>query len=246
MIKTIYEKQEINFSLIAAVVEGTQKGQILQNREINPAHFFVINKFGFCQEFFSEFDENFFEITKKLILKKEYKKLRCYSPTEKIKIFLDSLDFAQKSERIQFGHVLIAKKINLTTEFKFEKINKNNIKLIDFGLDLSNRYWNGEQDFIDNANAIAAFDYDKPIGVCYSAGNGLNKAEIDIFIDENYRKKGLGYILGSKFIEECLKKQIIPSWDCYSNNINSINLAKKLGFEEKFKYDYYNIIGDRE
>ncbi len=244
MINLIYQSQKAKFPLIASVIEGIQTGQILQNREDSPTHFFIINKFGFCQEFFSEFDEKFFEKIKQLILKQEYKKLRCYVPSERLKNFLNSIDFGQKSERIQFEYLSTSEKIDSISGFRLEKVDKKNIKLVDFGLDLNNRYWSGEDDFINNANAVAAFDADIPAGICYSAGNGLGKAETDVFIDESYRKTGLGYALCVKFIQECIKKGTKPGWDCYLNNAGSVNLAKKLGFKESFKYDFYNINGD--
>lgn len=239
----IYQKQKNKFPLISSVIDGIQDGQILKNSEINPTHFFVINKFGFCQEFYSEFDENFFEKLKQYVVQRKYQKLRCYAPSEKFEKFINTLDFAQKSERIQFKFLSIPPKKDIKDDYRLEKINVENIKSIDFGLNLANRYWKNVQDFVDNAIGFVVFKDSHPIGCCYSAANGLNKAEIDIFVDEKHRKEGLGYALGVKFINECLNKGLKPSWDCYSNNLSSLNLAKKLGFIENLKYNFYNIDG---
>lgn len=239
----VYENQKNKYPLIASVLEGKQEGEIFKNTEEIPTHFFIINKFGFCQEFYSQFDENFFEFIKTLIQEKKYKKLRCYAPSKEFEEFLNSLDFTQKSERMQFEFLSFPPAFKIKDKYTIKKIDINNIKSIDFGLDLSNRYWKNEQDFVDNALGFAVFSQDKPIGCCYSAANGLNKAEIDIFIDESYRKEGLGYALGVMFIDECLKKKLTPSWDCYSNNLGSRNLALKLGFNETLGYNFYNIDG---
>lgn len=239
----IYEKQKNKFPLISSIIEKKQEGEFLKNSDDNPTHFFIINKFGFCQEFYSKFDENFFNIIKNFVLERKYQKLRCYAPSERFEEFLNTLDFAQKSERIQFELSSSPSTVDISEDYKLEKINKNNIKSIDFGLNLANRYWTGEHDFIDNAMGFVILKPNKTIGCCYSAANGLNKSEIDIIIDEKYRKKGLGYSLGVAFIKECLNRGLTPSWDCYSNNISSVNLAKKLGFKESLKYNFYNING---
>ena len=239
----IYQNQQNKYPLIASVLEGIQSGQIFKNSENNPTHFFVINKFGFCQEFHSKFDEKFFKFIKGFVLECKYQKLRCYAPSERFEEFLDTLDFAQKSERIQFKLSSSPSTVEISKNYKLEKINKNNIKLIDFGLDLANRYWDGEQDFIYSTIGFVAIKNNEIIGCCYSAANGLGKAEIDIFVDEKYRNEGLGYYLGTALIDECLKRGLNPSWDCYSNNLSSLNLAKKLGFKKNLRYNFYNING---
>ena len=229
--------------MIASILEDIQEGQIFKNSDNNPTHFFVINKFGFCQDFYSVFDEQFFETIKKLICERKYKKLRYYSPTEKMEEYITSLNFAQRSERIKFDFSSKPNEIKISDEYKIERITMTNLKSIDFGLDFANRYWNNEQDFIDNAIGVAVFNNNKAFGCCYSAANGINKAEIDIYVDDNYRNKGLGNALGNAFIKECINRNLSPSWDCYSNNLGSVNLAKKLGFKESFKYNFYNITG---
>ena len=56
-------KNNIFFPMIGAVLEGRAQGFILSNcnRAVTPTHFFVVNKFGFCQELYYEWDNIFFE-----------------------------------------------------------------------------------------------------------------------------------------------------------------------------------------
>lgn len=229
--------------MIASILEGAQEGVILQNSDTYPTHFFIINKFGFCQDFYSDFDTEFFEYIKNYINERNYKKLRCYAPSAELEQFLNNTDYVSKSERIQFKLVSLPDNFTINSEYKIKKINSDNIKLIDFGLDLPNRYWAGEDNFIKNALGYVVLLNKQPVGCCYSAANGFNKAEIDIFVDENHRNQNLGYALGITFIIECQEKGLSPSWDCYSNNLGSVNLAKKLGFKEFSRYDFYNING---
>jgi RimJ/RimL family protein N-acetyltransferase len=80
------------------------------------------------------------------------------------------------------------------------------------------------------------------ISVCTSPYVGGNYAEVDIMTIERYKRRGLATKLGILFINECLKRQLVPNWCCHSDNVESNNLAIKLGFEkfdEKPMYWYH-------
>lgn len=77
------------------------------------------------------------------------------------------------------------------------------------------------------------------ISVCTSPYIGGNYAEIDIITIERYQRKGLATKLGVEFIKECLLRQLTPNWCCHSDNIESSNLANKLGFEKIDEHPMY-------
>ena len=98
------QNQPLVFPLIASILEGRQKGEIRVDSPENPRHFFVLNKFGFCQEFSSNYNNGFFTELKNIIRERQYKKLRLYSPSESMAEFLKPLGFAVKSKRVQFKY----------------------------------------------------------------------------------------------------------------------------------------------
>lgn len=61
--------------------------------------------------------------------------------------------------------------------------------------------------------------------------------EIEIDTREDYRRKGLALVCGAKLILACLEKGLYPSWD--AQNIGSVRLAKKLGYEFDKEYTAY-------
>lgn len=71
----------------------------------------------------------------------------------------------------------------------------------------------------------------------YSIYDGGIEIEVDTHID--YRRKGLATIVSAALIKECLEKGIYPSWD--AANLNSVSLAKKLGYILDKPYDTYYI-----
>ena len=63
--------------------------------------------------------------------------------------------------------------------------------------------------------------------------------EINIKVKETERKKGIATALSASIILECIKRNIYPSWD--AANSNSLNLARKLGYEYDYEYKIYKI-----
>ena len=51
-----------------------------------------------------------------------------------------------------------------------------------------------------------------------------------MYIDENYRRQGLGSTLLNMMIQKCLELNISPVYVVDSSNNSSINLAAKFGF----------------
>ena len=55
---------------------------------------------------------------------------------------------------------------------------------------------------------------------------------------------GIGNYLVKEFNNRCFMNNIKPLWDCFTNNIGSMNLAKSAGFQKKGKpYKFYTIPG---
>jgi len=64
--------------------------------------------------------------------------------------------------------------------------------------------------------------------------------EVDTFPEE--RRKGLASIACASLILSCLKEGLYPSWD--AQNMNSVRLAEKLGYEFDHEYIVYELSGE--
>ncbi len=71
----------------------------------------------------------------------------------------------------------------------------------------------------------------------YSTCNGA--IDITIGTIKEYRRKGLALKCAAKLILECLERGIYPRWD--AANLESVELAKKLGYRFKEEYQVYTI-----
>lgn len=64
--------------------------------------------------------------------------------------------------------------------------------------------------------------------------------EIEVDTEESERRKGLATICCAKLILECLDEGLYPSWD--AQNLGSVELAKKIGYEYDHAYIVYELI----
>lgn len=67
--------------------------------------------------------------------------------------------------------------------------------------------------------------------------------EIEVDTVESERRKQLATIVCSALILACLDEGLYPSWD--AQNINSVHLAEKLGYEFAHEYIVYEVSSDR-
>ena len=66
--------------------------------------------------------------------------------------------------------------------------------------------------------------------------------EIEVDTVESERKKGLATVVCAAIILRCLDEGLYPSWD--AQNMNSVHLAEKLGYEFSHEYTAYEVSGE--
>lgn len=80
---------------------------------------------------------------------------------------------------------------------------------------------------------------DEIIGVASSNIFYKDGIEVNIRVKDEYRRKGIATAMASKLILECLRENRKVSWD--AANMDSVGLAKKLGFEYDSTYNIYKF-----
>ncbi|MFW6197079.1 MAG: GNAT family N-acetyltransferase [Thermoplasmatota archaeon] len=76
--------------------------------------------------------------------------------------------------------------------------------------------------------------------VCWCTAEYVSEGTCGIGIEtlEGYRQKGIASKTASEFIDNCLKNDVKPYWECGTSNEQSVKLAEKLGFD---KIDEYQV-----
>lgn len=94
-------------------------------------------------------------------------------------------------------------------------------------------------DFIKRGVGYAILHYGEVVAAATSFSVYDGSIEIEIATHPGYRRKGLATIVGSALILDCLDNGKYPNWD--GANSESVELAKKIGYEFKESYDTYFI-----
>ena len=66
--------------------------------------------------------------------------------------------------------------------------------------------------------------------------------EIEVDTAEDERRKGLATVASAALSLRCLDEGLYPRWD--AQNMNSVHLAEKLGYEFDHEYTVYEVSGD--
>lgn len=127
-------------------------------------------------------------------------------------------------------------------KYEISPINKDTIKKSDiFNQQYYINNWGCLERYLKNGFGFCAINKNKEIvSECTSIFRSKSKAEIDIYTNENARGNGLAFKLASVFIYQCLKQNILPSWDCDISNRSSLHLAEVLQFDQGIEYTIFH------
>lgn len=109
----------------------------------------------------------------------------------------------------------------------------------DWSRDFCSNY-EDEKQFMANGFGYVAMEGTEVISGCSSYGFCNGMTEIQIQTRKDHRRQGLALACGSAFILECLKKNLIPSWD--AANLHSVELAEKMGYVYDGEYQAYQLM----
>ncbi|UII57169.1 GNAT family N-acetyltransferase [Cytobacillus spongiae] len=161
--------------------------------------------------------------------------------------FINSSDF-NVFERISFQdhYVQPPSMAGEREKYLIRTITKEDLmKCQEFSPNYIQTYWGSIDSFMKMGTGVTIRNQNGEIvGECISIFRSSKYIEVDIFIDQEARGKGLGYWLGHSFIEQAYSNQLAPKWDCDVQNTSSIKLAKKLGFDNPSTYRVYSLIND--
>lgn len=236
----LYEREVFQVPYIHSVLTGIQNGRLFANNGNDPTCAFICHDFGWSQ-IIGNMNEAFESDLFDFIFNQEAFscfKVRAFSPNHAE--FYRT--FSEEAERCQFRLTVFEEGPKIPEEFSLKQIEPNNSKLLSdsFGLDLYSRNWPSKIAFHNNSFGFFVELENQPVSVCYASATNNDVLEIDVFTAPDYRGFGLAKVVCGSFIQECLNNNLIPCWDCFTNNEGSMNLARSLGFSIHFgPYPFY-------
>ena len=237
-----------SFPLINSVLNGSQEGKIFSENEI----YFIFHKSGFSYLVENE-NVNYQDIFNFFVYSKELPPyFHIYDANPEL-ILASSKNSDHVTGRVRKRIQLNISKDPLAIDntlppgFSVSKIDAIGFeKLSVFNLSLGYKFWKSERDFLENGfGFIINNENDLPVSICYSACLANNIAEIDVATLPEYQKKGLAKLVVSEFIRFCFNNGITANWDCFEDNLSSLNTARRLGFRDIFTYNFLSIFNKK-
>lgn len=131
--------------------------------------------------------------------------------------------------------------LNLSDVFQIKPIDKNLYRQClkqEWSRDLVANYKDVE-DFLRLGLGYVAVYENQIVSGASSYSTYKDGIEIEVDTHPNFRRKGLAKAVAAQLILECLKQNRYPSWDAHTKN--SLDLAKKLGYEFSREYIAYEF-----
>lgn len=233
----LYLDHNAYFPLIAAVLSGDQDGVVLADREENPTQIYVEHAFGFAQVFGASVPAFEHALQRYLLIDKAFScaKVRLYTPHSPD--FLRSPDcdgLRSWRQHFQLGTTRADTQANEpqvpVKGLVLVPANADHLDLIEQAFGVVGRFWRNPVDFASRSNAVLALVDGQPAAICYAAAVAGGKAEIDVLTLPVYRHLGLAKAVVRLFNRRCFAQNLLPLWDCFTNNAASMALCQSLGF----------------
>lgn len=101
------------------------------------------------------------------------------------------------------------------------------------------KLWNfgSAEDFVARGIGYCLVHGNRMRGAVYSSLVSSSGIEVSIYVQPDYRRRGVATVLASHLLIWCLERNLEPHWD--AANLESCRLAEKLGYVQTGTYDAY-------
>ncbi|UCE25635.1 MAG: GNAT family N-acetyltransferase, partial [Candidatus Zixiibacteriota bacterium] len=105
----------------------------------------------------------------------------------------------------------------------------------DHFFDLSD--YDSAEDFVHRGIGYCVVEDNSPVACAYASLICSQGAEVSIFVQPQYRRKGIATALACSLLLHCMRYKLEPHWD--AANPESCRLAEKLGYRPAGEYSAY-------
>lgn len=247
---------------IKAVIDGTNPGWIFVDSIEAPRTAMVWSK-G-IQGFYFVGDESNVEFNncinefieqeiKPRLIKDKLTKFEFSGETEKWddnlkKIFRDKELNKSRQYQYKLQHYSwnLHNKRKLKDEYILKQIDRElfvdmDITNLEFIFSEINRWWNSYDDYIERTFGYCIIFKNRIVNYCICNFVHKNFHTIGIETLDDFRRQGLSQVTTEAFVDNCMKNQLNPYWECMESNFASRSLAEKLGFYRNHIYTLYSF-----
>jgi hypothetical protein len=249
-LESLLKNSKINTLFARSVVEGKVDGEIFTASVSNPKTFYIKHPYGMSllcgviidNHFLQEFEEY---ICSEQRVGKDLMQVYPNLLNHKLKEFFSKphIDIIiDKSQRINFKF----SKQNYSKLRAELNLDELDIRLVDdvifnqmSGVVVPLKFWDNSETFIKNGIGFSLSEEGELACTAFSAFIFEHELELGMETIEKFRGEGMAVKTCAKLIDYCLDNNYEPIWACKFDNIGSLKLALKLGFEVDKELPYY-------
>jgi len=228
-----------------AVCDQMIDGEIFANEKLTAGLIRTVN--GIYYLFGHTDDQNYNEdllMYLKMAIEKTEKRFTLFASSEEWEMMIEGRfsNVLRNMPRMKFQREIFEERTQDANKNTYEvkRIDKSDIeRSSEFTEKYYKEYWGSKELFLNGGFGFCIEQGGMIIAECVSIFRGNSFAEIDIATHKAYQGKGLAQAVATRFIEHCMQNDIIPSWDCYVDNIPSRKLASKLSFYHPIEYSLF-------
>lgn len=256
-VRPLFQGLHLNL-VISAVIEGNSQGRIWVDDVINPKTAFMWNKEHCYYLAGYENNDEFNLALEKLITEKitpeaiehDFLLFKLYYTSDSWENKIDVIfknKFPVKMDRrfYTFKQLKIADwKDRIPSGFCMKRIDeklleRTSLKNINKVTNEIKSSWNSVADFLRNGFGFCLLHGDGIVCWCTAEYVSGKKCGIGIETVEEYERQGFATLTASAFVDHCVSNSITPHWDSWNDNLGSIRVAEKVGFEKTLDYTVY-------
>jgi RimJ/RimL family protein N-acetyltransferase len=102
-------------------------------------------------------------------------------------------------------------------------------------------FWHSNQDFIRTGFGYCLLKEEVVASWCLSVYVSGMDYELCVATVPEYRRQGLATLTASACVGYCEENGLRPHWHCWNDNVGSIAVAEKIGFEKPTTYYVYRV-----
>jgi len=245
LLRSALDELPINVTFCWVVVDGLVDGEIIVDNLIQPKCFYIYNNYGISLIYCPTGANNFLEEVSKIISTRvvdEWLQIWPASLQSSILILLNT-DRVKQYRRQNFVFNL--------KRFKSLNVNLCDYDMVEITRDMyesmhgdiiPSLFWRNVEQFTKIGKGFAVILNDILISFAFSAFMHDRILEIGIETVPTYRGQGYATIACTALINYCAGNNFTPVWSCRYENIESLRLAEKLGFEPTLQVPYIHIV----
>ncbi|PFU28442.1 GNAT family N-acetyltransferase [Bacillus cereus] len=228
-----------------AVCDQMVDGEVFANEKLTAGLIRTVN--GIYYLFGHTDDQNYNEdllMYLKMAIEKTEKRFTLFASSEEWEMMIEGCfsNVLRNMPRMKFQREIFEERTQDANKntYAVKRIDKSDIeRSSEFTEEYYKGYWGSKETFLNSGFGFCIEQDGIIVAECVSIFSGNGYAEIDIATHEAYQGKGLAQAVATRFIEHCMQNDIIPSWDCYVDNIPSRKLASKLSFYHPIEYSLF-------